>query len=293
MADEARPIIIKRIKKISGGAHGGAWKVAYADFVTAMMAFFLLLWLLNSTSQEQKEGLADYFTPTTASTNAESGAGDILGGTSLNSDGAQSSAVTVSIPSTTTEVQSEDQNAEQEKSKEDEYAELAAKREQDYFEQMAEDIQVAIQENPELAKLKDQVLIDITEDGMRIQLVDKDNRAMFRPGSANLYSYAEKMIRKIATVVEKMPNRLSISGHTDASPFTSRHNYSNWELSADRANASRRILNNSGVSANRVAEVLGMAATDPLLPDSPLRPENRRITFLLLRESPTLPASFM
>lgn len=293
MANEARPIIIKRIKKVSGGAHGGAWKVAYADFVTAMMAFFMLLWLLNATSQEQKEGLADYFTPTTASTNSESGAGGILGGTSLNSDGAQSSAVTVSIPATTTEAQTEDQNAEQSKSKQEEFAARTAKREQNYFEEMAEDIRVAIQTNPELSRLKDQVLIDITEDGMRIQLVDKDNRAMFRPGSATLYKYAEKMIRKIAIVVEKMPNRISISGHTDASPFTSKPNYSNWELSADRANASRRILNASGVSSNRIAEVLGMAASDPLLPDSPLRPENRRITILLLRESPTLPASFM
>ena len=293
MADEARPIIIKRIKKVSGGAHGGAWKVAYADFVTAMMAFFLMLWLLNSTSKEQKEGLADYFTPTLASTNAESGAGDILGGTSLNSDGAQSSAVTVSIPTTTTETQSEDESAEQSKSREEEFAEMAAKKEQAYFEQMAEDLKTAIQENPELAKLDDQVLIDITDEGMRIQLVDKDNRSMFRSGTPDLYKYAEKMLSKIATVIVKMPNRLSISGHTDASGFSNRPNYSNWELSSDRANASRRVLNNSGVSSNRVAEVLGMAATDPLLPDSPLRPENRRITILLLRESPTLPASFM
>lgn len=290
MADEARPIIIKRIKKISAGAHGGAWKVAYADFVTAMMAFFLMLWLLNSTSKEQKEGLANYFTPTVASTNSESGAGDILGGTSLNSDGAQSSAVTVSIPATTTEAESEDQSTA--KISEEEYAELVAKKEQEYFEQMAEDLKVAIQESPELAELEDQVLIDITEDGMRIQLVDKDNRAMFRPGSADLYKYAEKMLGKIASVVVKMPNRLSISGHTDAAPFNSRPNYSNWELSADRANASRRVLNNSGVSSNRVAEVLGMAGSDPLLPDNPLRPENRRITILLLRESPILPPGF-
>lgn len=290
MADEVRPIIIiKRIKKVSGGAHGGAWKVAYADFVTAMMAFFMLLWLLNSTSQEQKEGLADYFTPTTSSTSSESGAGDILGGTSLNSDGAQSSAVSVSIPTTTTE--SKDQSTES--SSEDDFADIAAKKEQDYFEQMAEDLKIAIQESPELAELEDQVLIDITEEGMRIQLVDKDNRAMFRPGTANLYKYAEKVISKIATVVMKMPNRISISGHTDASAFTSRENYSNWELSADRANASRRVLTKSSVTSNRIAEVLGMAATDPLLPDNPLRPENRRITILLLRESPTLPPGFM
>ncbi len=293
MADDARPIIIKRVKKVSGGAHGGAWKVAYADFVTAMMAFFMLLWLLNSTSQEQKEGLADYFTPTTASTNAQSGSGDILGGVSLNSDGAQDSAVTVSIPATTTEASTSEDNVDQEKSEEEKFAEIVAKKEQDYFEQMSEDLKVVIQESPELSKLQDQVLIDITEDGMRIQLVDKDNRAMFRPASAELYSYAEKMIRTIATVVIKMPNRISITGHTDATPFSSRKNYSNWELSADRANSTRRVLRDSSVSANRIAEVQGKAATEPLLPDSPMRPENRRITILLLRESPTLPANFM
>lgn len=293
MADDARPIIIKRIKKISGGAHGGAWKVAYADFVTAMMAFFLLLWLLNSTSQEQKEGLADYFTPTTASTNAESGAGDILGGTSLDSDGAQSSAVTVSIPTATTEANTDDDAEERAKSEDDAIAAAIAKKEQNYFEEMAESLKVAIQKSPELAELKDQILIDITEDGMRIQIVDKDKRALFRPASAVLYNYAEKVLEKIATVVVKMPNRISISGHTDASPYTSKPNYSNWELSADRANASRRVLSRSGVSADRIAEVLGKASTEPLLPDSPYRAENRRITILLLRESPNLPASFM
>ncbi len=293
MADDARPIIIKRIKKVSGGAHGGAWKVAYADFVTAMMAFFMLLWLLNATSKEQKEGLAEYFTPTTASTNAQSGSGDILGGVSLNSDGAQDSAVTVSIPATTTEASTSEDNVDQEKSEEEKFAEIVAKKEQDYFEQMSEDLKVVIQESPELSKLQDQVLIDITEDGMRIQLVDKDNRAMFRPASAELYSYAEKMIRTIATVIIKMPNRIAITGHTDAMPFTSRKNYSNWELSADRANSTRRVLRDSSVSANRIAEVQGKAATEPLLPDSPMRPENRRITILLLRESPTLPADFM
>jgi len=293
MADEARPIIIKRIKKISGGAHGGAWKVAYADFVTAMMAFFLLLWLLNSTSKEQKEGLADYFTPTTASTNAESGAGGILGGISLDSDGAQSSAVTVSIPQTAPEVSSDSDSQDKAKSEEEKYADMAAKKEQDYFEKMSDELKVAIQESPELSKLKDQVLVDITRDGMRIQMVDKDKRSLFRPGSAVLYKYAEKMIRKIAAIVVKMPNRISISGHTDASPFTSRKDYSNWELSTDRANASRRILEEANVPENRIADVVGRASTEPLLPDQPLRPENRRITILLLRESPTLPPGFM
>ncbi len=292
MADDARPIIIKRIKKVSGGAHGGAWKVAYADFVTAMMAFFMLLWLLNATTKEQKEGLAEYFTPTTASTSSSSGSDGILGGVSLNSDGAQASAVTVSIPATE-EVAAKESDKEDTVSEEAKFAAMVAKKEQAYFEQMSEEIKVAIQESPELSKLQDQMLLDITEDGMRIQLVDKDNRAMFRSGSAELYNYAEKMIQAVAAIVVKMPNRISITGHTDAAPFTSRKNYSNWELSADRANATRRVLSAANVSVNRIAEVLGKASTEPLLPDRPMRAENRRITILLLRESPSLPADFM
>ncbi|PHZ83723.1 flagellar motor protein MotB [Paremcibacter congregatus] len=293
MADEARPIIIKRVKKVSGGSHGGAWKVAYADFVTAMMAFFLMLWLLNATSKDQKKGLADYFTPTTASTESSSGSGDILGGVSLNTDGAQDSAVTVSIPNTAAEATPPKDAEEEAKSKEEEFEEMVAKKEQTYFEEMTDDLKTAIQQNPELAQLKNQVLIDITEDGMRIQLVDKDNRPMFRPAKADLYNYAEKMLKQIAKVVIKMPNRISISGHTDATPFSGRSNYSNWELSADRANASRRVLSESGVHSGRLAEVMGKASTEPLLPDQPKRSENRRITILLLRESPTLPAGFM
>ena len=128
---------------------------------------------------------------------------------------------------------------------------------------------------------------------MRIQLVDKDNRAMFKPGTAELYGYAEKMIGNIAGVIEKMPNRISITGHTDATVFRRGSDYTNWELSADRANTSRRVLLSRGVPQDRFAEVLGKAATEPLLPDRPNRPENRRITILLLREAPTLPQNFL
>lgn len=267
--------------------------MAYADFVTAMMAFFMLLWLLNATSKDQKAGLAEYFSPTAASTNSSSGSGGVLGGISLNTDGAQASAVTMSIPTTTSEVVEDDDEAEKEKSDEEKFRDLAAKKEQDYFEKMSDSLKIAIQESPELSKLKDQLLIDITKDGMRIQMVDKDNRAMFRSGTADLYLYAQKMIRTIAVTVVKMPNRISITGHTDSTPFRNRKNYSNWELSTDRANAARRVLSQAGVSTNRLAEVQGKAGTEPLLPDNPNRPENKRITILLLRESPTLPTSFM
>jgi len=293
MADEVRPIIVKRIKKVSGGHHGGAWKVAYADFVTAMMAFFLLLWLLNAANEEQKSGLAEYFSPTAASTSSSSGSGDILGGVSLNTDGAQASAVSVSIPTPVqkkVEMEENTQDAEEQS-----YEQLMAEREQDIFEEMAEEIRLSIQESPELSELKDQVLIDITEDGMRIQLVDKDNRAMFKPNTADLYQYAIKALKQIGSSIEKMPNRISIIGHTDAVPFKGgvNGNYTNWELSADRANSSRRVLLTSGVPTDRFAEVMGKAATEPLLPDRPNRPENRRITILLLREAPIVPSSLL
>lgn len=282
-----RPIIIKRIKKVSGGGHGGAWKVAYADFVTAMMAFFLLLWLLNSTSKEQKEGLSDYFTPTVASTNSTSGAGDILEGMSINTDGTSASAVTAAIPDNVV-VKEE----EVEVTPEDSFETAMANREQEAFEDMATELSLSIQDSAEFSELEDQVIIDVTEDGMRIQLVDQNNRAMFRDDTAELYSYAERMVRHIARKVNNLPNRIAISGHTDSKPFRAGSTYSNWELSSDRAHTSRRVMSSAGVSADRSAEITGKASTEPLLPDRPDRPENRRITILVIREAPILPSNF-
>jgi len=282
-----RPIIIKRIKKVSGGGHGGAWKVAYADFVTAMMAFFLLLWLLNSTSKEQKEGLSDYFTPTVASTNSTSGAGDILEGMSINTDGTSASAVTAAIPDNVV-VKEEEVEVIPEGS----FETAMANREQEAFEDMATELSLSIQDSAEFSELEDQVIIDVTEDGMRIQLVDQNNRAMFRDDTAELYSYAERMVRHIARKVNNLPNRIAISGHTDSKPFRAGSTYSNWELSSDRAHTSRRVMSSAGVSADRSAEITGKASTEPLLPDRPDRPENRRITILVIREAPILPSNF-
>ena len=292
MSDEQqRPIIIKRIKKVSGGHHGGAWKVAYADFVTAMMAFFLLLWLLNSTSQEQKEGLSDYFTPTTAATQAIAGADSVLEGVSVNSDGSSSSDVTTPMPDEVVIKKEEVAKRNDDAAEENSFEVAMANREQEAFEDMATDLNLSIQDNAELSQLKDQVIIDMTEDGMRIQLVDKDNRSMFKSNTAELYSYAERMLRLIAEKVGKLPNRISIAGHTDSKPYRAGSNYSNWELSSDRANAARRVLLSSGVSTDRFAEITGKAATEPLLPGRPDRPENRRITILVIREAPTLPSN--
>lgn len=292
MSDEQqRPIIIKRIKKVSGGGHGGAWKVAYADFVTAMMAFFLLLWLLNSTSQEQKEGLSDYFTPTTAAVQSVAGADGVLEGLSVNSDGSSSNDVTTPMPDEVVIEKEEIPVIDPAETEENSFEVAIANREQEAFEDMASALNLSIQDNAELSQLKDQVIIDMTVDGMRIQLVDKDNRSMFRNESADLYSYAERMLEHIAENVGTLPNRISISGHTDSSPFRARADYTNWELSSDRANTARRVLRSSGVSADRFAEITGKASTEPLLPGRPDRPENRRITILVIREAPTLPSN--
>lgn len=293
--EEERPIIIKRVKKVSGGAHGGAWKVAYADFTTAMMAFFMLLWLLNVTTEEQREGLADYFAPTSASVSGQSGAGGILGGTSMSSDGAMSSGavvMTMPRPSQTPDggaSGAEDDGADAARSRTDDWQEALARREERAFEELETDLRQSLQSMPDLAAMAEHLVIDITEDGMQIQLIDKDRRSMFQPGNADLYDYARVMLAEIGERVDKMPNRIDITGHTDSAPFRGRENYSNWELSADRANAARRALEQSGVRVNRFSAVRGKAATEPLLPDSPTRPENRRITILLLREAPVVP----
>ncbi len=287
--DEKRPIIIKRIKKVSGGHHGGAWKVAYADFTTAMMAFFMLLWLLNVTTDEQKAGLADYFAPTTASS-SNSGAGGVMGGQSLSTEGAQSSgAVVVTMPTQPAATAAEESRKTLREIEEEAWQIAAAKREETMFDQMEAELRQSIQEMAELSDMSANLVIDVTEDGMRIQLIDNDKRSMFKTGGSELYGYAQKMLSRVAKSINKMPNRISITGHTDASNFIRADGYSNWELSSDRANAARRVLLASSVATDRFSEVLGKASTEPLLPDNPMRPENRRISILLIREAPVLP----
>lgn len=298
--DEERPILIKRIKKVEGGHHGGAWKVAYADFTTAMMAFFMLLWLLNVTTEEQRQGLADYFAPTSASTSGASGAGGVLGGTALSKDGAMNSGAVVlsmPMPSPTPEGSStgKDANQSAEETKfakeEVEWQKALADRETVAFEQLEAQLKQAIQDVPDLADLSENLVVEVTEDGLRIQLIDKDRRSMFKAGSAELFDYAKALLQTIAQKIQGVKNRISITGHTDAKPFSGPDGYSNWELSSDRANAARRALRQAGVSEDRFSMVRGMASAEPLLPDSPARPENRRITILLLREAPVAPPS--
>ncbi|MDA5193446.1 flagellar motor protein MotB [Govanella unica] len=293
--DEKRPIIIKRVKKGGGRHHSSAWKVAYADFTTAMMAFFMLLWLLNVTTEEQRSGIADYFAPTSASSSSTSGSGGVLGGTALATDGSMNSGavlMTMPKPSQVTDGSATgkgDEASMEKTDKESEWQKAMSERENQAFAELEAQLRQAIQDVPELASMTDHIVVDITDDGMRIQVIDKDNRAMFKNGTSDLYGYARTMLQQIANRLVRTPNRITVTGHTDSQPAAGPAGYSNWELSSDRANSARRVLRSSGISEDRFSAVRGKAATEPLLPDQPNRPENRRITILLLREAPVLP----
>ena len=292
MAEEAakQPIIIKKVIKVTGGHGGGAWKIAYADFVTAMMAFFLLLWLLNSVTQEQLEGISNYFAPVSASTST-SGSGDILGGKTITEEGASESStwrdsVTVDLPPPKAGKGSADaEGAEGEsEGKSDNASEEALKEaEQEQFEKAQEELEETIDANPAMKQLKESLLIDDTPEGLRIQLVDQDGLAMFPSGGADMFLHTRRLMEIVSKVVVTLPQRLAVSGHTDAVPFRSDNGYSNWELSSDRANSARRALQHFGVPEKRFSRVVGKAATEPLLPDDPNHARNRRLSIILLR----------
>jgi chemotaxis protein MotB len=282
-----QPIIVRHIKKIEGGHHGGAWKVAYADFVTAMMAFFLLLWLLNVTTDEQKSGIADYFAPT-AVTLARSGSGGLLAGRSMALEGAR---VGDGAPIVMAEIAPPPpgQNATSTQIQEQDAQRRRAEAEQDRFDEARAALEKALESNPQVAAMKDNIRISMTPEGMRIQLVDKQGGSLFPSGSAQMPERTRALVNQIAQIIQSLPNDLSISGHTDAQPFTAGAGYSNWELSSDRANASRRALQAAGIPVDRVTQVVGKADTEPLTPADPFLPENRRIDIVLLRQSPVLP----
>lgn len=295
MSASDRPIIIKKIKKVSGGGHhGGAWKVAYADFVTAMMAFFLLMWLINTTDPEQKKGIAEYFAPASVS-QTTSGSGGLLGGTSLGDDGSKSSGSMSVLQQLAPEAppdapveagQSSNLAAASEQALRDEIG----KREAAEFQSAAESLRQAMQRMPELAELSKQMIIDQTPEGLRIQLVDQEGRSMFEQNSARPNERARVLLRAISTVINRLPNRISITGHTSAVAGSGRASAAgDWPLSSNRADASRQILQQSGVDPDRVYSVAGKAGSDPIYPDDPALPGNRRIAIVLLREAPVLP----
>jgi chemotaxis protein MotB len=329
---EGKAIIIKRVKKYGGGHHGGAWKVAYADFVTAMMAFFLLLWLLNAVTEEQLTGIADYFAPTTVSKSA-SGAGGMLGGQTVGQGAMSSQGTTPSfalaLPPPTIgsggdaltdpkeggdegngpgnggeapgtggsaagpkfdkdkgQAKSSESHDKAESLSEQQVVQAEQEREEEQFQKAQAALKQAINSIPELAKLANSLMVDNTPEGLRIQIVDQEGLAMFPSGSPDMFGHTRALLDMVARVVKQLPEKISIAGYTDSTKFVGQQGYDNWDLSADRALATRRALLASGVPATRVDRVVGKADTDPLDTKNPADPRNRRITIVLLRDAP-------
>jgi len=351
--NERRPVVIRREEVVEGGHHGGAWKVAYADFVTAMMAFFLLMWLLNATTESQRKGLADYFSPSNALSEKSSGTGqpfgghtpfdegheisdkgtlavmvgrsppqpdlppetqapnsDLAGPSSADQDGqdgslgqspdkglrqtgggqataasvvpahadylaqAASGAAPKQTPAATDPSQLDDAALR---------AELE-RRERAAFEQTAQQIRDAVRNDPALADLGRQLAIDMTPDGLRIQVLDADKQPMFQTGSSELSERARALVAKLAPILAKLPEEVAISGHTDAAPYKGTDK-TNWELSTERANATRRVLVAAGLDAGRFRSITGDADREPLLPSDPMAAVNRRIAITVLRSA--------
>jgi chemotaxis protein MotB len=286
-------VIIKRIKKGGhGGHHGGAWKVAYADFVTAMMAFFLLMWLINTTTPEQKRGIADYFAPQSIAQTV-SGSGGVLGGKvmgeeSAHAGGAQSVMQKQSPPSPASPVKSLASGVTSGAvgaSPSDSDSKNTAQDGE--FAHAAEAIRQAIQNNPDVANLSHQVMLEQTPQGLRIQLVDQDGRPMFQQGTNEPMPYTKKLLAAVGQVIDTLPNRVSISGHTGGNDTGATGTA--WELSSARANAARALLQVGGLGSDRIYEVAGKAASEPLLPEDPNASANRRLSIVLLREAPPTP----
>lgn len=266
-----QPIIIKRVKRFAGGHHGGAWKIAFADFATAMMAFFLVLWLMSSATPEQLIAIAGYFKdPVGFSDSGSPYVIDLGGSPEMSPD----ETLNPEIKSTPTP-----DNVPVDADKSEAKADAL---EQERLQLLLQELQNKVNENPQLQKFKDQILFEITTDGLRIQITDADNRPMFDSGSARLKPYFEDILLAMADTIKAVPNKISISGHTDAKPYVGNGDYGNWELSANRANAARRALVAGGYPEPQVARVVGFASSTLFDREHPLNPINRRIDIVVL-----------
>ena len=281
MAENKPTVIVRRVKKAGHGAHhGGAWKVAYADFVTAMMAFFLVLWLMAATTKPERAAISEYFrnpSPLVGSsaTPAPGMAGPGGASTSMIKLGG---ATDVSRGNSNDPFQN--QQAERPVPQQDE-----REREKKQLEVLKQELEEAISKSQALEPFKDQLLLDLTPEGLRIQIVDKQNRPMFDMGSAALKTYTRDILRELSQFINHVPNRISITGHTDTTAYNARHGYSNWELSADRANAARRALLDGGMADDKVTRVVGLSSSvlfDKTQPDNPI---NRRISIVVMTKA--------
>ena len=275
--DSQQPIVVKKIKKGGGGAHGGAWKIAYADFVTAMMAFFLLMWLLGSTSKGDLKGIADFFqTPLLVAMQGGSGSGDSSsviqgGGEDLTRAHGQVKRGDIEAPKKTINLQALKADFE--------------KKEKERLMGLKSEIEAMIDASPALKQFKNQLLLDITSEGLRIQIVDEKNRPMFDSASSDLKPYTKQILREIGPLLNKVENHITLSGHTDATPFAGGdRGFGNWELSTNRANASRREMVMGGLEDAKVMRVIGFASTVLYDKEQPLSAINRRISIVVMNK---------
>lgn len=272
----ASPIIIKKIKKHGHGHHGGSWKIAFADFVTAMMAFFLLMWLIASLNKAQKAGISEYFKqPLKVALFGGSSMGNRQinvkgGGANIEDSDGQVSAS--NKPIKTEEISDKDADP--------------AKAEQKKLEELKSEINLSLEKDPGLAGLKKQLLMDVVSDGLRIQIIDNKNQPMFDVGSDKLSPQIAPILSNIAKLLNKMPNKITIQGHTDAHPYNNPEEleYTNWELSTQRANAARRELIKAGLQEDKVMTVSGFASTVLLIKNDPMDPQNRRISIIVMKK---------
>jgi chemotaxis protein MotB len=280
-----RPIIIKRKKVVAGGHHGGAWKVAYADFVTAMMAFFMVMWLISSVNDEQRAALFDYF----KNPSMQDGRSPKAAPGQMGPGGASTSPINLRggldaprtkmtpDPSIGAPVAAIGPAGGEKTLEEDAARKVAEAAEKRQLESLMEELRQAIERSQALAPFKDQLLLDITPEGLRIQIVDAQNRPMFDLGSTLLKDYTDRILRELSTYLNGVPNRISLTGHTDTTPYANGAiGYTNWELSADRANAARRALERGGMKSEKVARVVGFDKANPR------NPINRRISIIVM-----------
>ncbi|HVK99339.1 MAG TPA: flagellar motor protein MotB [Dongiaceae bacterium] len=270
-----KPIVIKRVKKVVGGHHGGAWKVAFADFATAMMAFFLLLWLLEAATPKQLKAVSGYFSDPSAFTEGGSPyAVDLGGGLKDDEYSGDSPEETPESTPVSKGMKADEQTIE------DMAREIEARK----MQELKRTLDARIEENPALEKFKDQIIMEVTRDGLQIQIVDKESRPMFDSGSDVIKPYMNDILMALAETIGTVPNHLSLSGHTDAQQFVDSPDYSNWELSADRANSARRSLLQGGVKEDQLAQVVGLSSSVLFKKDDPNNPINRRISILVMNQ---------
>jgi len=283
MEDKKQPIIVKKIKKGGHGHHGGAWKVAFADFAVAMMAFFMVMWLLGAATKVQLAGISQYFDSVTLVEGTSPVASQGMAGpggasTSMIDMGGQ-----MNLEKGDGDKPNEQFKADSDQSKIDQQVEVEKERRQ--LMDLMKDIKQSIDDSEALAAYKNQLKIDITPEGLRIQILDEENRPMFNSGQASLRKHMIDILSELAIFINSVPNKISISGHTDAIPYVGRKNYSNWELSADRANTARRTLVDGGLDEDRLGRVVGLGSSILFDPRAPEAPINRRISIIVMNKA--------